>query len=122
LKRLAEAVEASVPKNQVERFAAVAQMELRAPLLDEACLLQTRQHTHLREDALIVGQERFAHMEPGKLFLFQDEHLSTGAGKIGCRGAATRSSTNHNGIVDLHDASFSSSLPTLPGSAQVRNG
>src|SRR6185436_18028467 len=79
LKRLGFAREAAVPKHQLQRAAAVAQMELSAKLDRKAGRLQSRQYTHLFEQRTIVWQQRLTNVESRKMFLLQKEDALAGS-------------------------------------------
>jgi len=48
---------------------------------------------------VVVGQERFAYMEPRKMFLFENQNAFAGAGEEGCGGAPAWSSSNDDRVV-----------------------
>src|SRR5690349_16916414 len=90
--------EAAVAKNQLEGFAGVSQMKLRPLLCREASRLQRRQHTHLFKNHMIVRQQRFANVKPGKMFLLKDEGaLARSRQKRGC-GAAAGPAADDDGV------------------------
>ena len=80
-------------------FRAIAEMELRAIIFDEAGGFQRGQNAHLAKNLMIVGQQGFADMKAGKMFLFQHQHAFSGAGKIGGGGAAAGAATNDHSVV-----------------------
>ena len=101
LKRGRFARKTAVAKNQLERFAGVAEMKLRAELFWKSRSFEHGQHAHLLEQPAIVRQQRFADMEPWEMLLFQHQYALAGASQqSGCRAAA-RPTANHQCIISF---------------------
>src|ERR1022692_3018008 len=94
------ACEAALLEDQLERFARVAEVKLRAKFFRKPGRLKFGQHAHFLEQAMIVRQERFADVKAGETFLLQHEHAFARAGEIGGRTAAARPATDDQRIVN----------------------
>ena len=95
LKCFCLAREAAIAKNQLQRFAGIAEVKLGAKLLRKSRCFESCQHAHFLEEPAIVGQQRLSNVKSGKmLFLKHQDPLACARQQAG-RGAASRPSSNH---------------------------
>src|SRR5258705_10773648 len=75
----------AIAKDQRKGFAAVAEMKLRAELLDQPNRLQFFHHADLFKDLPIIRQQRLADMKAWKVLFLQHEDALAKIGRASCR-------------------------------------
>src|SRR5439155_27378544 len=89
-----------VAEDELEAFGAVANVELSAGFDGETLSLEGFQHSHLCEELVIIGQERFTDVKARETLLFQNENALSGARQKGGGAAATGPAANHNRVIN----------------------
>src|SRR5436190_14846511 len=79
--------------------ASVCDVELRAEFVRKILRFQFFGQAELAKNTAIVGEERFADMEPGKNFLFKEKYFFSRFGQITRRTTAARAAANDKHII-----------------------
>src|SRR5664280_2413427 len=91
---------APVAKRELEGFAGIARVELRAKLPGEPRGFQRREHSHFLKNPVVIRQQRFADVKSRKPFFLEQEHPFSAPREI-CRGcAASGTAANNDGVVN----------------------